>query len=89
MKKGPPFITQLTKGKEYECDATIDHRWYRKLYAENLVLTIKQKTLWLREDDAIVQQNGATPHTGRDAPSKLKSVSTEGERNVKVSTQPA
>ncbi|CAM9740571.1 unnamed protein product [Choristocarpus tenellus] len=52
------------RGDVYEQDYTLDDLWCRKWYTEELLLAIKTKMPWLQVKH-VVQQDGATPHTGK------------------------
>ena len=56
------------EGNEYEFDYTIDAEWYKDWYIEKLLPAIKTKMPRLRSKRVVVQQDGATPHTGEDNP---------------------
>ena len=89
LKEAQRTTARRTKGEEYEYDVTIDHVWHQNWYTETLLPTIKQKMTWLRHEDVTVQEDGATPHTGHDTPSKLNATGREGGWNIKLVTQPA
>ena len=73
MKTAQRSSKRRTEGDEYEFDCTIDAEWYKDWYIEKLVPAIKTKMLWLRSKRVVVQQDGATPHTGKDNPEILNS----------------
>lgn len=77
------IMAWLTKGKEYGCDVTIDHRWYQNWYAEAPLPTIERKMPWLQEEDA------TPPTLVTTLPIKLNSAGREGGWDIKVVMQPA
>ncbi|CAM9741400.1 unnamed protein product, partial [Sphacelaria rigidula] len=71
------------RGEEYEFDCTIDAEWYKTWYIDELLPAIKLKMPWLRSKRVIVQQDGASPHTGKSNPEILNSA------GMGLVTQPA
>ncbi|CAN0351880.1 unnamed protein product, partial [Laminaria digitata] len=61
------------RGEEYEFYCTIDAEWYKDWYMDELLPAIKLKMPWLRSKRVVVQQDGASPHTGKNHPETLKS----------------
>lgn len=47
LKEAQRTTARLIEGEEYECDVTIGHMWYKKLYTETPLPTIKQDIPWL------------------------------------------
>lgn len=80
---------RLTEKGEYECDVTIDRTWYENRDTGTLLETIKQKVPWLQEEDAIMQQDDASRHTGHDVPSNLTQPAVKGGWNIKIVMQRA
>lgn len=89
IREAQHTTARFTKGEEYECDMTTDHRWYQTFSSDTRLPTFKQKMSWLWEKNTIVQQDGATPHTGHDASNKLTSGGREGGWDIRVFRQPA
>ncbi|CAM9963062.1 unnamed protein product [Choristocarpus tenellus] len=78
-----------TKGDVYEHDCTLDHLWYRKCYTEELLPVIKIKMPWLQGKHVVVQQDGATRHTGKGN-SEISSGAGKTEVwSIRVVTQPS
>ncbi|CAM9958418.1 unnamed protein product, partial [Sphacelaria rigidula] len=67
------------RGEEYEFDCTIDE----------LLPSIKLKMPWLRSKRVIVQQDGASPHTGKNNSEILNSAAMGRSWMVELVTQPA
>ncbi|CAB1098721.1 unnamed protein product [Ectocarpus sp. CCAP 1310/34] len=80
-----PAIVQ----EEYEFDCTIDAEWYKDWYIDVLLPAIKEKMPWLRSKRVVVQQDGASPHTGKGNPEILNSAGIARGWLVELVTQPA
>ena len=76
-------------GDEYEFDCAIDAKWYQDWYIEKLLPAIKTKMPWLRSKRVVVQQDGATPHTGKDNPEIRNSAGMGRGWLVELKTQPS
>ena len=68
MKTAQRSSKRRKEGDEYEFDCTIDVEWYKDWYIEKLLPAIKTKMPWLRSKRVVVQQDGVTPHAGKDNP---------------------
>ncbi|CAM9592210.1 unnamed protein product, partial [Sphacelaria rigidula] len=77
------------RGEEYEFDCTIDAEWYKTWYNDELLPAIKLKMPWLRSKRVIVQQDRASPHTGKNNPEILNSAGMGRGWIVELVTQPA
>ena len=89
MKTAQRSSKRRKEGDEYEFDCTIDGEWYKDWYIEKLLPAIKTKMPWLRSKRVVVQQDGATPHTGKDNPEILNSAGMERGWLVELKTQPS
>ncbi|CAN0537545.1 unnamed protein product, partial [Laminaria digitata] len=65
----------------------IDADWYKTWYIDVLLPAIKLKMPWLRS--RVVQQDGASPHTGKGNPEILNSARMGRGWMVELVTQPA
>ncbi|CAN0111437.1 unnamed protein product [Pylaiella littoralis] len=77
------------RGEEYEFDCTIDAEWYKDWYIDVLLPEIKKKMPWQRSKRVVVQQDGASPHTGKGNPEILNSAGMGRGWLVEVVTEPA
>ncbi|CAN0505402.1 unnamed protein product, partial [Laminaria digitata] len=77
------------RGEEYEFDCTIDAEWYKDWYIDELLPAIKKKMPWQRSKRVVVQQDGASPHTGKGNPEILNSAGMGRGWLVELVTQPA
>lgn len=77
------------RGEEYEFDCTIDAEWYKTWYIDELLPAIKRKMPWQRSKRVVVQQDGASPHTGKNNPEILNSAGMGRGWLVELVTQPA
>ncbi|CAM9362117.1 unnamed protein product, partial [Laminaria digitata] len=77
------------RGEEYEVDCTIDAEWYKTWYIEELLPAIKLKMPWQRSKRVVVQQDGASPHTGKNNPEILNSAGMGRGWLVELVTQPS
>ncbi|CAM9787782.1 unnamed protein product, partial [Sphacelaria rigidula] len=77
------------RGEEYEFDCTIDAEWYKTWYIDEYLPAIKLKMPWLRSKRVIVQQDGASPHTGKNNPEIFNSAGMGRGWMVELVTQPA
>ena len=64
-ENGRAILRAADEGEEYEFDCTIDAEWYKDWYIDQLLPAVK-KMPWLRSKRAVVQQDGASPHTGKN-----------------------
>ena len=62
---------------------------YKDWYFEKRLPAIKTKMPWLRSKRVVLQQNGATPHTGKDNPELLSSAGMGRGWLVELKTQPS
>ncbi|CAM9623151.1 unnamed protein product [Choristocarpus tenellus] len=77
------------KGDVYEQDCTLDHLWYREWYTDELLPAVKTMMPWLQGKHVVVQQDSATPHTGKGNSEILSGAGkTEGWSSRPV-TQPS
>ena len=72
MKTAERSSKSRERGEEYEFDC-IDAEWYEAKYIDVLLPVIKEKMPWLRSKRVVVQQDGASPHTGKGNPKILNS----------------
>ena len=72
MKTAERSSKSRERGEEYEFDC-IDAEWYEAKYIDVLLPVIKEKMPWLRWKRVVVQQDGASPHTGKGNPKILNS----------------
>ena len=72
------------RGEEYEFDCTIDAEWYKDWYIDVLLPAIKKKMPWQRSKRVVVQQDGASPHTGKGNPEILNSAGMGRGRMVEL-----
>ena len=77
------------RGERYLVDVTIDSAWYREWYIDCLLSEIKQKMPWLRNQEIVVQQDGARPHTGKGNLDALRQAGNEGHWSINLIMQPA
>ncbi|CAM9813318.1 unnamed protein product, partial [Pylaiella littoralis] len=77
------------RGDQYDFVCTIDAEWYKDWYIDQLLSAIKKKMPWLRSKRVVVQQDGATPHTGKDNPEILNSAGMGRGWLVTLKTQPS
>ena len=89
MKTAQRSSKRRKEGDEYEFDCTIDAEWHKNWYIEKLLPAIKTKMPWLRSKGVVVQQDGATPHTGKDNPEILNSAGMGRGWLVELKTQPS
>ncbi|CAM9347038.1 unnamed protein product [Sphacelaria rigidula] len=75
------------RGEEYEFDCTIDAEWYEERYIAQLLPAMK-KMPWQRSKRVVVQQDGASPHTGKNNPEILNSAGMGQGWLVELVTQP-
>ena len=89
MKTAQRSSKRRKEADEYEFDCTIDAEWHKNWYIEKLLPAIKTKMPWLRSKRVVVQQDGATPHTGKDNPEILNSAGMGRGWLVELKTQPS
>ena len=89
MKTAERSSKRRERGEEYEFDCTIDTEWYKTWYIDVLLPVIKEKMPWLRSKRVVVQQDGASPHTGKGNPEILNSAGMGHGWLVELVTQPA
>ncbi|CAN0400133.1 unnamed protein product, partial [Pylaiella littoralis] len=77
------------RGEEYEFDVTIDAEWYKDWYIDEFLPAIKKKMPWQRSKRVVVQQDGASPHTGKGNPEILNSAGMGRGWLVELVMQPA
>ncbi|CAN0061435.1 unnamed protein product, partial [Laminaria digitata] len=77
------------RGEEYEFDCTIDADWCKTWYIDVLLPAIKLQMPWLRSRRVVVQQDGASPYTGKGNPEILNSAGMGRGWMVELVTQPA
>ena len=77
------------RGDMVEVDVTVDADWYRKWYIHELLPAIRKKMWWLKSEIVTVQQDGASPHTGKNNPRELNLAGKVEGWNIKLITQPA
>ncbi|CAM9506149.1 unnamed protein product, partial [Sphacelaria rigidula] len=76
------------RGGEYEFDCTIDAEWYKEWYIDQALPAIK-KMPWQRSKRVVVQQDGASPHTGKNNPEILNSAGVGRGWLVELVTRPS
>ena len=89
MKTAERSSKRKKRGEEYEFDCTIDAEWYKDWYIEKLLPEIKTKMPWLHSKRVVVQQDGATPHTGKNNPEILYLAGMGRGWLVELKTQPS
>ncbi|CAN0188679.1 unnamed protein product, partial [Laminaria digitata] len=89
MKTAERSSKKRKRGEEYEFDCTIDAEWYKDWYINELLPAIKKKMPWQRAKRVVVQQDGASPHTGKNNPEILNSAGMGQGWSVELVTQPA
>ena len=77
------------KGDECDFDCAIDAEWCKMWYVDELLPAIKLKIAWLRSKRVVVQQDGASPHTGENNPEILNSAGMERGWMVELVVQPS
>ena len=89
MKTAERSSKRKKRGEEYEFDCTIDAEWYKDWYIDQLLPAVKKKMPWLRSKRVVVQQDGASPHTGKNNPEILSSAGMGRGWMVDLVMQPA
>ncbi|CAM9716335.1 unnamed protein product [Sphacelaria rigidula] len=89
MKTAERSSRRRKRGEEYEFDCTIDAEWYKEWYIDQLLPAIKEKMLWQYSKRVVEQQNGASPHTGKNNPGFLDSAGMGRGWLVELVTQPS
>ena len=89
MKTAERSSKKRKRGEEYEFDCTIDADWYKDWYIDELLPEIKKKMPWQRSKRVVVQQDGASPHTGKGNPEILNSAGMGRGWLVELVTQPS
>ena len=77
IKEAQRSTARHKKGEEYAVDVTIDSEYYQEWYEHELLPAIKEKMPWLKSGGVVVQQDGASPETGKGTEEKLNRVGKE------------
>eukprot|EP00959_Pyramimonas_sp_CCMP1952_P266313 5567785-Pyramimonas_sp.AAC.1 len=79
------------RGDVYDKDCTMDTVFYRKLMTKKVFPAIRRKMPWAKL--VTIQQDGASPHTGKDNPRHLKTAGMNprvpGNAKITILTQPS
>ncbi|CAN0299689.1 unnamed protein product [Discosporangium mesarthrocarpum] len=89
VKEAKRTSKNRNRGEEYECDVAIEAEWYRTWYTTHLSPAIRHKMPWMRGGSVSVQQDAATPHTGKGNLERLSEEENRQGFHIKLGTQPA
>lgn len=68
----------------YAVDIIIDSEYYQEWFEHELLPTIERKMPLLESSGVIVQQDCASPHTGKGTEEKLNRIGKGGGRNIQL-----
>ncbi|CAM9922222.1 unnamed protein product, partial [Sphacelaria rigidula] len=88
MKTAERSSKRRKRWEQYEFDCTIDAEGYKEWYIDQLLPAIK-KMPWQRSKRVVVQQDGASPHTGKNNPEILISAGMGRGWLVELVTRPS
>lgn len=64
MNKAQTNTVRRVRGDTYDADVTIDSKWCRDWYVDDVLPDFREILHWLQGDDAIAQQDRGDSHTG-------------------------